>query len=880
MNKRIAMTVLTCSLFCLATVVAADGPNFVADTLTDGDFQLVDGEVLADVFVDSTDHAVVKHAAQLLAEDVQRVTGRQPRVIHDAAALGASAVLIGTLGDSPLIDSLIARCNIDTASIRGQWETFLIQVVDHPLPQQPELARALIIVGSDRRGTAFGVFELSQQIGVSPWYWWADVAPDHRDTLIVKRGRYQQGPPSVKYRAIFLNDEDWGLKPWAAETFDPQFGNIGPKTYARIFELLLRLKANHIWPAMHNCTVEFGSIDENLTTADEWGIVMGAAHCEPMNRNNVWWKQDGEGEWRYDINRDNIMKYWQQWAQRRGAYEAVWTVGMRGIHDKPMNGPDDLEGQVKLLGQAIEDQRQLLREYVNPNVEQVPQVFMPYKEALAHYQHGLKLADDVTILWCDDNFGYIRQLSTPQEQRRSGGAGVYYHFSYLGGPLPYLWIDSTPPALTWMEMTRAYAYGADRIWVVNVGDLKPMEVNIDFWMNLAWDINRYGPDAQPVFLKQWATREFGPAFADEVASIKEGYYQLCYQRRPEMMGDNLFSVEHYDEAQRRLAQSQQLLQRAEALNQQLPPHKRDGFYELVLYPLRVAAGINEVFIKADLSRRCAEQDRAAADRLAQESKRALQRIEQATDYYNNQLAGGKWQRMIQLKGVTGKWDRMRWPSEATEAPEAPSTEPQAEMPLPVQEPTPSPALPSVMSFVESGGCVSMEAEHFTRSRNGAEGESWQVIADLGRTGDAVTVLPPTVPSYEDEAAMLSGAASLEYDMTLNTAGQVRVSVYAVPTHRIHEGRSLRYAIAFDDQQPQIMDYEPGSSELGEQWRSAVLRNTSVKVTTHQLDAPGPHTLKLWMVDPGVALDKLVVDAGGEQPSELGPPETIATTARP
>ncbi|HEX7009499.1 MAG TPA: glycosyl hydrolase 115 family protein, partial [Phycisphaeraceae bacterium] len=556
-----------------AVALAADAPGFVAEAAGEGDFVLADGEALADVYVDAGDHAVARIAAGLLADDVERVTGRKPAVKHDPAALRSAAVLIGTLGHSPIIDQLAAKGRIDVEQVHGQWETFIIQTVEGPF-EEANLAgveQALVIAGSDRRGTAFGVFELSEQIGVSPWYWWADVAPTPRRTLIIQRGAYRVGPPSVKYRGIFINDEDWGLQPWAAKTFDPQFGDIGPKTYAKVFELLLRLKGNYLWPAMHHCTVEFGAVDRNITLADEWAIVMGAAHCEPLNRNNVWWKKDGQGEWRYDTNRANMMRYWEEWAQKRGPYEAVWTVGLRGIHDSGMAGPQDLHAQVGLLEQAIADQRQLLRQHVNPRVEQIPQVFTPYKEALTHYQAGLKLPDDVTILWCEDNYGYIRQLSTPQEQARRGRSGIYYHISYLGWPRPYLWLNTTPPALIWEEMTKAYAYGADRVWVLNVGDIKPGEIGIEFWQRLAWDIDRYGPDAQRVFLREWAAREFGEELAGEIASIMDRYYQLGFQRKPELMEDDLFSVVHHREAEQRLEAYRSIVARAESVDQQLPP---------------------------------------------------------------------------------------------------------------------------------------------------------------------------------------------------------------------------------------------------------------------------------------------------------------------
>ena len=415
--------------------------------------KLVVNGTTADVYVDPNDFKLASIAAGLLCDDVNRVSGLKPNLKHEAAELGRQAVIVGTIGHSALIDQMAAAGKISIAPIAGRWETYAIQVVEHPLPN---VDSALVIAGSDRRATAYGVFDLSQAIGVSPWYWWADVTPVHQDTLIINTGSAIEGPPSVKYRGIFINDEDWGLEPWAAKTFEPEQGNIGPKTYAKVFELILRLRGNYLWPAMHPVSTEFARIPANITLADDWGIVMGASHTEAMNRNNVLWPREGSGPWRYDTNRANLLAYWEAWAKLRGKYEAVWTLGIRGVHDSAMLGPPDPDEKKKIVENAINDQRDLLKKYVNPDLSKVPQLFAPYKEVLALYQRGMKVPDDVTILWTDDNFGYIRQLSTPTEQNRQGASGIYYHISYLGSPRSYTWLNTTPPALIWKEMTKAY----------------------------------------------------------------------------------------------------------------------------------------------------------------------------------------------------------------------------------------------------------------------------------------------------------------------------------------------------------------------------------------------------------------------------------------
>jgi hypothetical protein len=789
-----------------------------------GAVKLVLGRAVADIYVDTADAKLVGITAGLLAADIERVTSQQPRIVHDASQLGADAVIVGSIGHSVAIDRLIAAGKLDATGVRGQWETYRLQVVAHPFPN---VERALVIFGSDRRGAAYGVFTLSQQIGVSPWYWWADLPPPHQDALVIKPASFQEGPPAVKYRGIFINDEDWGLEPWAAKTFEPQQGNIGPKTYAKVFELLLRLKANYLWPAMHAVTTEFARIPANVTLADDWGIVMGASHTEAMNRNNVLWPEEGVGEWRYDTNRDNLLAYWEQAARQRGAYEAVWTLGIRGVHDSAMLGPADLTGKMHLVEDAIAGQRSLLQKHVNPDLRQVPQLFAPYKEVLDLYRHGMKVPDDVSILWTDDNFGYIRQLSNLEEQKRAGASGIYYHISYLGRPRSYVWLNTTPPALIWEEMSKAYSYGANRIWVVNVGDIKPNEIGMEFFLRLGWDTRAYDRQSIANYLTDWATREFGSEHGPATAEIMSRYYRLGFARKPEAMNPPTFNSA---EARQRLADYDALVQAAEAIERRLPANRRDAFYELVLYPVRICAAVNHVFLAAD-----------AAD--------AMKRIEAETDYYNNTLAEGKWRHLMTVKGTTIPFYAFNWPD--------PSATPIA------SAPPPPPVEPELSIF----------AGRFTRNIARGGGE-WRAIAGLGRQADALTVFPPTLPSVAPEQATQQ-APELDYDFTSAAAGRLEVTVYAVPTHRINETRGLRYAVAIDDGQPQIVDFEQFSGDsTNPAWQQHVIHNASVTRTQHTVDRPGAHTLKFFMVDPGVVVEKFVVSSRPLPDSEFGPPETI------
>ncbi len=376
-------------------------------------------------------------AAGCLADDVEDVSGVKPQV-SEAVPTGANVILIGTIGKSPVIDSLIAGGKLNVASIQGKWESFVIQTVDNPVAG---VGKALVIAGSDRRGAAFGAFDISEGLGVSPWVWWADVVPVAKSELWIASARYEQGPPAVKYRGIFLNDEDWALQPWAAKTYEPEVGDVGPKTYAKICELLLRLRANYLWPAMHPSTRAFNHYPQNKIVADDYAIVMGASHAEPMLRNNVdEWDESVRGAYNYVTNRANVLQYWDERALANGAYDNIYTIGMRGIHDSPMEGGGTTAEKVTRLENIFADQRQILANRVNPDASKVPQVFVPYKEVLDLYKAGLRVPDDVTIMWPDDNHGYIRQLPTAQERARSGGSGIYYHISYWGTPYDYLWL--------------------------------------------------------------------------------------------------------------------------------------------------------------------------------------------------------------------------------------------------------------------------------------------------------------------------------------------------------------------------------------------------------------------------------------------------------
>ncbi|MBN1854414.1 MAG: glycosyl hydrolase 115 family protein [Pirellulales bacterium] len=561
-----------------------------------------------------------------------------------------------------MIDGLVAAGKIDVSAIKGKWEAYIAVVVDNPMAG---VNKALIIAGSDRRGTAFGVFGLSESMGVSPWYWWADVAVPKKEALYVA-GSHTQPSPGVKYRGIFLNDEDWGLQPWAARTFEPEVGNIGPKTYAAIFELLLRLHANCIWPAMHEFpvhTTPFYLVPGNAKVADEYAIIISTSHHEPMLTNSHEYNESVHGPYDYWTNRDKIYKFWEDRVRDTGAYENIYTMGMRGRSDAGMSAPRGSsmrDKAAKIQNEIIPDQRRMIADHVNKDPSEVPQIFIPYKETLLQYQAGLQLPDDITIVWPDDNHGYIRQLSTAAERKRSGGSGIYYHLSYWGVPSCYLWFCSTPPGMTRTEMLKAWDFEARNIWIVNVGDLKPIEIGMEFFLRMARNPEAFRNFDQTAYFTQWAARNFNPAQANAIADVLNEYFRLNILKRPEHVRRDplVFSlVDRGDEAWKRLEDFTAMTAAADAIYSQLPEEQKPSFYELILYPVRASHLVNRRDLLAERSRLWAAQKRAATNELAAAAKSANDMLFAELRFYNEVNAGGKWNHMLSPAPQTQGWVR-------------------------------------------------------------------------------------------------------------------------------------------------------------------------------------------------------------------------------
>lgn len=942
-------------------------------------FTLASPRQTAAILYDASDAAVVKRAAELFAADVEAVTGRRPQVTSATGETGP-AVIVGTVGGSALIRRLSEAGKIDTAPLEGAWERYLIQTVANPLPG---IRKALVIAGSDRRGAAYGLFTLSELIGVSPWYWWADVPVKKHAALHVDAPPTYSQTPSVRYRGIFLNDEDWGLTPWASQTFEPERGNIGPRTYAKVCELLLRLKANYLAPAMHPVSTSFNQIPENKLVADTFAIVMGSTHCEPLLLNTASeWDTKTMGPWNYDKNKEGINRVLTQRVRENSPYENVYTLALRGLHDGAMSTTLPMHEKVRMLQQALLDQRRILAENIDRPVETVPQAFTPYKEVLEIYSNGLELPDDITIVWPDDNYGYMKRLSGVREQRRTGRSGVYYHVSYLGVPHSYLWFSTTPPSLMYEELRKAYDTTADRLWLVNCGDLKGSEMQVSLFLDMAWDIGRFTADNVVSYPARWLAGIFGEAYYDRLEAMTREHLRLAFPRKPEYMGwgyhwnrfdhnceqltDTDFSFTNYDEAQRRLEAYRQLGARAEALLHEIGDEARPAFYQLVYYPLRGAELMNRMTLGGQRNRWYARQGRAATNAVRDEVQRCYDSLQVITRGYNS-LLGGKWNHMMSMRqnydgvsayfnlphlathdaagaprlalqvageDVTGArafhalpafdnylrrtypveiYNRgggtLAWTAHASEpwvvlSKSAGKTADEERITVGIDwEKAPSgnavpaqivfrageqsekvlvslfnPTAPSRAElrgiYVENNGCVSIPAAGCHRVR---ENDRIKITAveDLGIEGPALQLGDPTAPLQIFRSRDVPCA---EYDFYAFDAGSVDVYTYVLPTFPLHADRDFRigentntdtkYSVQIDDGALAT----PSSShvEYSQVWFESVLRNCAVNKSTLHIDKPGRHTLRIRVGDPGIVLQKIVLDFGGMKRSYLGP----------
>ena len=1025
MRKLLALLALAAPFAVAPVAPAAASPpapdpgTYISTRAGAGRFPLVAAGKAAPIVVDARDHAGVVRVVGDLRSDIAKVTGVTPVVARGAVPAGRDPVIVGTIGRSALIDRIIARGKLDVRGVRGKWETTVEQVVENPLPG---VRRAFVIAGSDQRGTIYGAYETSKQIGVSPWHFWDDVPAKRAKALYVLPGRHTQGTPAVKYRGFFINDENPATGTWAPGYFGPGKapgfpGGLNSAYYATVFETMLRLKANYLWPAVWGRA--FAEDDPlNHDTATRYGVVMGTSHEAPMMRGIEEWNRHaraavrdasgaivtpgsdpygGTGEWSFRRNREAIVQYWRDGARRMRdeGFEGVITLGMRGNGDVSLPDGDGVD----LMSDIIDTQRQILAEF---GLQEAPQVQTLYKEVQRYWDRGYRPPDDVTVVFCDDNWGNMRKLPDQSLPARPGGYGMYYHFDYVGDGRNYKWVDTVNLRNTWEQLNLAYTYGVDRLWMVNVGDLKNEEQPTQFFLDFAWDPKSIPLHGIDDWERGYAAQNFGAAHAREIAEVLDRYGFLQARRKPELLNrrittdptkdptktedfvvyddqGNPFSITDYREMDRVTAEWQQLAAAAERLRGRLPAGYDDAYYQLVYYQVKATANLYRLRQAEFTNILYAAQGRAATNRLAAETEARFAEDQAMSAYYNTELAGGKWAgwqtqpkigygnaaryanaswqqpekdnvalpdeifpyvKRIEVPaaaqlGVAIDGSEQWWAAGATTPAVLPTfspyqSQPQqyidvfnrgatafdyritsaqpwvrvrpaagrvdeqvratvrvdwskaprglTEVPLTVTGPGGSVTVTAKVDnrlprsaakgFVEANGYVSILADHWTRKVG-----DWKVIPDVGKYGDGVTPWPPTA------ASVTPGGDSprLEYRMTTTSSGPVKVSTLLAPRNNVLYTDGLKYAISVDDAPPQIVNVTASTGAddgaMNRQWERHTSDNVNTTVTTHVLDRPGTHTVKVWMVDPTVIVQKLVVDTGGVRYSYLGPPES-------
>lgn len=605
-------------------ICAAGEGNLLA-----GDFSLIhDGTPLAIVVADGTDIGIVR-AAKDLQKDLGEIGGQTGAYTSLADVTADTIILIGGI-DSDLIKGLVADGKLDISGIEGKWEGFSQSIVENPLPN---VKRALVITGSDKRGTIYGIYDLSRRAGVSPWYWWADVPIAHKDNLYTSVGQRVE-VPKIKYRGIFLNDENPALYGWVHERYETGFGH---EFYGDVFELILRNNGNYIWPAMWGKA--FYDDDQlNAQTATDYGIVIGTSHHEPLARAHTEWERYNKGEaWNFDENKEGLSKFWREGVARKGDHEGILSIGMRGDGDEAMT-----EGTaIDLLERIVATQREIITDVTGKPASETPQIWALYKEVQDYYDKGMQVPDDVTLLFSDDNWGNIRRLPKPGETR-PGGYGVYYHFDYVGGPRNYKWLNTTQIERVWEQMHLADAYGAREVWIANVGDLKPMELPISFFLDYAWNPDAIPLEKLPSYTTEWAKEQFGTAHAKEIAALLDGYTKLNARRKPELIAPGTFSLTAYNEAERVLAEWKTLAEKSESVKTQLAAQYQDAYAQLVWYPIQACMNLNALYIAAAKNDLYAKQGRASTNVMAKHVQTLFDRDAELARFYHEDIADGKW----------------------------------------------------------------------------------------------------------------------------------------------------------------------------------------------------------------------------------------------
>ncbi len=852
--------VFTVACFLLLSLIAT-GQSIFTDKASANSFSLEN----AVIYTDQLDHALVQRSALLLQADIERITGKKPGLIHQIAAPPDNIIVIGSIDKSSVIKDLIKRKKINAGSIKNKWEAFHLQTISNPFTG---IKNALIITGSDRRGTAYGVFDVSKQIGVSPWYWWADVPVKKKERLYIKRGRTISDAPKVKYRGIFINDEAPALSNWSKE----KFGGFNHKFYEKVFELMLRLKANYLWPAMWgNAFYDDDSL--NIKSADEYGIVIGTSHHEPLMRAHDEWRRYGKGKWNYDSNEIKLKEFWKGGMQR-ATNEKIVSVGMRGDGDEPMSR----ETATALLERIVKDQRQIIAEVTGKPASQTPQLWALYKEVQDYYDKGMRVPDDVTLLLCDDNWGNIRKLPKLNEPKRKGGYGIYYHFDYVGGPRNYKWLNTNNLARVWEQMHLAYSYGAAKIWIVNVGDIKPMELPISFFLDYAWNPEKISAADLQKYNEQWSAEQFGSEHAKEIGDILKKYSQLSARRKPELLDAHTYPISFFaddNEAGRVLNEWNNLQKDAEKINAALPAEYKDAYFQLVLHPVQALANLHHLYVAVAQNQSFAKQRNIAANQYADYAKHYYVQDSLITLQYHS-IGNGKWNYMMSQTHIGYTYWQQPPVQKMPDVKYISETEAEDEIPKNLlatyssKDSIPKSAKGNV--FFELDGIVSIEAEHWTKAIN-TSNVKWKIIPGIGRTGSGITTFPVTATAQKP----VGNSSHLEYEFYTYSKDSLKLQAYFSPTLNFHNTeKGLQYAVSIDNEAPQLISINAeDKNNISGVWNKWVANNIIIKTTAHKILEPGKHTVKYWMVNSGVVLQKLVLDFGGLTPSYLGPPETKA-----
>ena len=839
MDKKRSLLCLAAALLLAIPAVARDFPGITDAHLAPGRFPLIERGVPVAVVTDPADARGIQIAAETLREDFARVCGQK------APEAGSRAILAGSV-DSPLVRGLAARGLIDLSALKGQYESYFISTLGQMVPGYDD---ALVIVGADMRGTIYGLYEISEQIGVSPWYDWADVPVQHQETLSLAAGTYVAPQPAVRYRGIFLNDEAPCLTSWVKNTYGTEYGDH--RFYARVFELLLRLRANFMWPAMWDWAF-YADDPENSRTADEMGIIMGTSHHEPMARNHQEWarRKGADGPWDYTANRKVLDRFFTEGIERAKGTEDLITIGMRGDGDAALGVEGQEARYIDLLEGIIKNQRKIIRKVTGKRPEQVPQVWALYKEVQQYYDLGLRVPDDVTILLSDDNWGDVRKLPTAAERKRKGGWGIYYHVDYVGAPRNSKWLNVTPIQNMWEQLQLTYDYGVDRLWVLNVGDLKPMEYPIDLFLSMARTPKAFSAENLLDHTRAFCATAFGEDQAAEAARILNLYCKYSGRTTAEMMDRTT-----YDLASGEFKQVSDEFARleAEALRQflALAPEARDAYRQLILFPVQALSNLYEMYYAQAMNLDLYAKGDPAADRWADVVERCFKRDAFLMEQYNKEMSGGKWDGMMTQKHI----GYFTW-----------------------NDNFPADRLPHVMRIGEVApggfcfaqdhrGYTAIEAEHYFAA-HAAEGTRWTLIPDMGRTLGALAMLPYTQPAE---------GGALTYRVQLpEGVDSVRVHVVTKSTLAFNN-TGHRYEVSLGGAS-QTQHFNALLNEDPQNIYSVYYPTVARRVveTVSELPASGGWTeLVLRPLDPGIVFEKIVVDYGGYTPQFLFGTESAA-----